>query len=62
MDMVATQVIPRERIAEIQFLITLVGWTLNKIATEVRNLQRTELGEVAEHFRKRSDGKERSSC
>ena len=48
----ATQVIPRERIAEIQFLITLVGCTLDKIATEVRNLQRTELGEVAEHFRK----------
>ncbi|HET7149708.1 MAG TPA: adenylosuccinate lyase [Candidatus Nitrosopolaris sp.] len=48
----ATQVIPRERIAEIQFLITLVGCTLDKIATEVRNLQRTEIGEVAEHFRK----------
>jgi adenylosuccinate lyase len=48
----ATQVIPRERIAEIQFLIALVGGTLEKIATEVRNLQRTELGEAAEHFRK----------
>jgi adenylosuccinate lyase len=48
----ATQVIPRERIAEIQFLIALVGCTLDKIANEVRNLQRTELGEVAEHFRK----------
>jgi adenylosuccinate lyase len=48
----ATQVIPRERIAEIQFLIALVGCTLDKIANEVRNLQRTELGEVAEHFRR----------
>lgn len=48
----ATQVIPRERIAEMQFLIALVGCTLDKIANEVRNLQRTELGEVAEHFKK----------
>jgi adenylosuccinate lyase len=48
----ATQVIPRERIAEIQFLIALVGSTLDKIATEIRNLQRTELAEVAEPFRK----------
>jgi adenylosuccinate lyase len=48
----ATQVISRERIAEIQFLLSLVGCTLDKIANEIRNLQRTELGEVAEHFRK----------
>jgi adenylosuccinate lyase len=48
----ATQVIPRERYAEIQFLIALVGCTLDKIAIEIRNLQRTELGEVAEPFRK----------
>ena len=48
----ATQVIPRERFAEMQFLIALVGSTLDKIAIEIRNLQRTELGEVAEPFRK----------
>jgi len=48
----ATQVIPRERHAEMQFLITLVGCTLDKIAIEIRNLQRTEIGEVAEPFRK----------
>lgn len=48
----ATQVIPRERFAELQFLIALVGSTLDKIAIEIRNLQRTEIGEVAEPFRK----------
>ena len=48
----ATQVIPRERYAEMQFLITLVACTLDKIAIEIRNLQRTEIGEVAEPFRK----------
>jgi adenylosuccinate lyase len=48
----ATQIIPRERYAEIQFLIALTGSTLDKIAVEIRNLQRTEIGEVAEPFRK----------
>jgi adenylosuccinate lyase len=35
-----------------QFLITLVACTLDKIAIEIRNLQRTEIGEVAEPFRR----------
>jgi len=48
----ATQVIPRERFAEMQFLIALIGSTLDKIAIEIRNLQRTEIGEAAEPFRK----------
>ena len=48
----ATQIVPRERFAEIQFCIALIGCTLDKIATEIRNLQRTEIGEVAEPFRK----------
>jgi adenylosuccinate lyase len=48
----ATQILPRERYAEIQFLLALVGSTLDKIAIEIRNLQRTEIGEVEEPFRK----------
>jgi adenylosuccinate lyase len=48
----ATQVVPRERFAEMQFLIALIGSTLDKVAVEIRNLQRTEIGEVAEPFRK----------
>jgi adenylosuccinate lyase len=48
----ATQVIPRERFAEMQFCIALIGSTLDKIAVEIRNLQRTEIGEVAEPFRR----------
>lgn len=47
----ATQVISRERYAEMQFLIALLGASLDKIAIEIRNLQRTELAEVAEPFR-----------
>ncbi|HJU34539.1 MAG TPA: adenylosuccinate lyase [Nitrososphaera sp.] len=48
----ATQIVPRERFAEMQFYIALIGSTLDKIATEIRNLQRTEIGEVAEPFKK----------
>ena len=48
----ATQVVPRERYAEMQFVIALIGSTLDKIAVEIRNLQRTEIAEVAEPFKK----------
>ncbi|HEX9678704.1 adenylosuccinate lyase [Nitrososphaera sp.] len=48
----ATQVVPRERYAEMQFLMALVGSTLDKMAVEIRNLQRTEIAEMAEPFKK----------
>src|SRR5689334_17540691 len=34
------------------FIITLIASTLDKIAVEIRNLQRTEIGEVQESFKK----------
>ena len=49
---VTTQIIPRERYAEYVFQLALLGSTLEKIAIEIRNLQRTEIDEVAEHFKK----------
>lgn len=49
---VTTQIVPRERYAEYVFELALIGATLEKIAVEIRNLQRTEIGEVAEQFRK----------
>ena len=49
---VTTQVVPRERYAEYVFFIALIGSTLEKIAIEIRNLQRTEIGEVQEPFKK----------
>jgi len=49
---VTTQIIPRERYAEYIFQLALLGATLEKIAIEIRNLQRTEIGEVSEHFKK----------
>lgn len=50
--LVTTQIIPRERYAEYVFELSLIGATLEKIAIEIRNLQRTEIGEVAEQFKK----------
>jgi adenylosuccinate lyase len=47
----ATQVVSREKHAEFMFCLELIASTLDKIAVEVRNLQRTEIGEVAEPFR-----------
>ena len=49
---VTTQIIPRERYAEYIFQLALLGATLEKIAIEIRNLQRTEIAEVSEHFKK----------
>ncbi|SHO44907.1 Adenylosuccinate lyase [Nitrosotalea sinensis] len=49
---VTTQVVARERYAELVFYMALIGSTLEKIAVEIRNLQRTEIGEVAESFKK----------
>jgi len=47
---VATQVIPRDRYAELTSAIALAGAGLERFATEVRNLQRTEVREVEEPF------------
>jgi len=47
---VATQVIPRDRHAALTSQIALAGAGLERFATEVRNLQRTEVREVEEPF------------
>ena len=47
---VTNQVVQRDRHAEVLFSVALVAATLEKIAKEIRNLQRTEIMEVAEPF------------
>lgn len=47
---ISTQVLQRDRHAYYIATLSLIGTTLEKIATEIRNLQRTEIGEVAESF------------
>jgi adenylosuccinate lyase len=47
---VATQIVPRDRHAVLTSRIAIAGAGLERFATEVRNLQRTELREVEEPF------------
>ncbi len=47
---VSNQVIQRDRHAEYLQVLALTAATLDKMATEIRSLQRTEIGEVEEPF------------
>jgi len=53
---ISTQVIQRDRYAEYLSSIAIIGSTLEKIALEIRHLQRTEVHEVEENFSKGQKG------
>ena len=53
---VSTQVVPRDRHAELLSALALVAASLEKFALEVRHLARTEVAEVAEPFGKGQKG------
>jgi adenylosuccinate lyase len=53
---VATQVLSRDRHEEYAACLTIAASTLEKIALEIRNLSRTEIGEVEEGFLKGQKG------
>ncbi|MBU1912387.1 MAG: adenylosuccinate lyase [Candidatus Omnitrophica bacterium] len=53
---ISTQILQRDRHAEYLSEIAIVGATLEKIATEFRNLQKTEVREVEEPFGKGQKG------
>ncbi len=50
-ETVSTQVVPRDRHAEVLQAISLAGAGLERLATEIRHLQRTEVLEATEPFR-----------
>ena len=50
-DPVSTQIVQRDRHAAFLAAIAILGGTLERIATEVRNLQHTEIAEVMEPFK-----------
>jgi adenylosuccinate lyase len=56
---VSTQVIPRDRHAMFFSTLAVVASSLERLATEVRHLQRSEVGEVEEYF---SPGQKGSSA
>ncbi|AEC52781.1 adenylosuccinate lyase [Pyrococcus sp. NA2] len=53
---ITNQIIQRDVYAELMFFLALVASTLDKIALEIRNLQRTEILEVSEPFGKKQVG------
>lgn len=53
---VATQVIPRDRLAELFAAVGIFSGTMERICTEFRHLQRTEVGEAREGFSKGQKG------
>ena len=55
-DTASTQVIGRDRHAEYVQTLALVGTSLERFATEIRNLQRTDVLEVEENFAKGQKG------
>lgn len=53
---ITTQVISRDAHAEYMAVLAIIGTTIEKIALEIRHLQRTEVGEAAENFSKGQQG------
>jgi len=52
----STQVIQRDRYAEFFSTLAIIAATIEKIAVEIRHMQRTEVLEVEEHFAKGQKG------
>ncbi len=53
---VSTQILQRDRHAEFMNTLALIGSSLEKFATEIRHLQKTEVLEAEEHFSKGQKG------
>ena len=53
---VSTQIIPRDRHSQFLTTLAIIASSLERLATEIRHLQRTEIGEVAEPFGKYQKG------
>ena len=52
---VPTQIIPRDRHAYLFSTLALIASSIENLATEIRHLHRSEVGEVEEFFSKRSE-------
>jgi adenylosuccinate lyase len=50
-DPISTQIVQRDRHAAFLAAIAILGGSLERFATEIRNLQHTEIGELREPFR-----------
>jgi adenylosuccinate lyase len=55
-DPISTQIVQRDRHAAVLASIAILGGSLERFATEIRNLQHTEIGEVQEPFKAQQKG------
>jgi adenylosuccinate lyase len=55
-ETISTQIIPRDRHAEYMTVLAVIASSLERFATEIRNLQRTEIDEVEEPFEEGQKG------
>jgi adenylosuccinate lyase len=55
-DPVSTQIVQRDRHAAVLAAIAILGGSLERFATEIRNLQHTEIGELQEPFKAQQKG------
>jgi adenylosuccinate lyase len=55
-DPISTQIVQRDRHAALLAAVAITGGSLERIATEIRNLQHTEIGELMEPFRSGQKG------
>tara|TARA_B100000427_G_scaffold325698_1_gene332989 strand:+ start:538 stop:1827 length:1290 start_codon:yes stop_codon:yes gene_type:complete len=55
-ETISTQVIPRDRHAYFFSILGIIASSIERVATEIRNLQRTEVQEVEEFFSKQQKG------
>lgn len=55
-DPISTQIVQRDRHAEFVWTLAVIGTSLDKFATEIRHLQRTDVLEVEEPFTKGQKG------
>ena len=53
---ISTQVIPRDRHASFFSVLAIIASSIERLSTEIRHLQRTEVMEVAEYFSKNQKG------
>jgi adenylosuccinate lyase len=53
---ISTQIIPRDYHAEFFTTLAIIGSSIEKMAVEIRHLQRTEVGEAEEFFQKGQTG------
>ena len=53
---ISTQIIPRDRHAMFFSVLAIIASSIERMATEIRHLQRTEVSEVEEFFKKKQKG------